>query len=61
MNSRNPPQVVGALTLGFKSRTKGNLHSEASPTKNIAPHPTIPNVVIMNEAIKDQMVLEGIL
>ena len=52
MNSRNPPQGVGSLNLGFINRTEGNQRNETSTTRNRAPCPHIPNAMIWTSQLK---------
>ena len=61
LNSRNPPQGVGAPTLGFINRNEGNLWGEASPIRNRGVRPFVPNAIIMDEEVEYQSILDEIL
>ena len=58
MSSRNPPWSGGPLNFGFRNRTEGAKWNEFSPTPNRFPPPHVPNVLIMDEPIEEQVELE---
>lgn len=59
-NSINPlpPQGVGAPNLGFRKRTKGTQHIETSLIPNRILRLYVPNVVVMDELVEEQIELE---
>ena len=59
-NSRNPspPQGVGAPNLGFRNRSEGIQHIEPSLVPNRIPQLHVPNVVVMDEPIEEQIKLK---